>query len=183
MWSTWTSAPGARALDPYFQRCAQAPSKDRRRLDLVRPSQKGAGWTCLSATALPMMRPTVETDSWSPWRSRMALSPGGHCAPRAQVASRGRGPAAHLQPDTGSSTCGGRCRREPWSCRLEAKRLEVADRNPTAVGSHWVAVARDEAVWSAEALGRGWERLPEAGTREWRDDFSSLIGVVRWTGW
>ena len=66
-----------------------------------------------------------------------------------------------------------------WS----GKRLEVADRNPTAFGSHWVAVARDEAVWSVEELGAGWERLPEAGMREWRDEFSSLIGVVRWTGW
>ncbi len=59
-------------------------------------------------------------------------------------------------------------------------------RDPTAAGSLWVALARDEERLRALALGDGWTALRGAagpgGERGWRDDFSSVVGIVRWTG-
>ena len=54
--------------------------------------------------------------------------------------------------------------------------------NPTATNSHWVVVFREEATGKGLGLGEGWTRLSGDPQSRWRDDFSSLAGVVRWTG-
>ena len=74
MWSTWSISPGAWALSPGRQHCDQPPSKRRRRLGFKRPSQKDAGLIRPSAMALLRMRPTVDTDRWTPSLASIACS-------------------------------------------------------------------------------------------------------------
>ena len=54
--------------------------------------------------------------------------------------------------------------------------------DPTAVPSHWVAVARDEATLQSLELGETWQPLDLSDQRQWRDDFSNLVGIIRWRG-
>lgn len=54
--------------------------------------------------------------------------------------------------------------------------------NPTASASHWVAIAENPAALDALELGANWEPLDLADQRRWRDDFSNLVGVIRWRG-
>ena len=56
------------------------------------------------------------------------------------------------------------------------------DADPTAVTSHWVAIARDEATLDGLGLEANWEALDLTDQRPWRDDFSNLAGVIRWRG-
>ncbi len=66
-----------------------------------------------------------------------------------------------------------------WSGR--PRDLEETD-NPTAAGSQWVLVVRDRPTGEALGLGEDWAPLSDARRVGWRDDFSSLVGVVRWRG-
>ena len=54
--------------------------------------------------------------------------------------------------------------------------------DPTALPSHWVAVARDEATLNALKLGDNWQPLDLSDQRQWRDDFSNLVGIILWRG-
>lgn len=55
------------------------------------------------------------------------------------------------------------------------------DTDPTFAPSVWVAVAADRTT--LDGLGDGWSPLEGAGSEfVWRDDHSSLVQVVRWTG-
>ena len=54
--------------------------------------------------------------------------------------------------------------------------------NPTATSSQWVAMARDAATLDALGLGTNWEPLDLANPQRWRDDFSNLVGIIRWRG-
>ena len=71
MWSTCTSSPLLRALEPYFQRRAHL-AKLRRRLGFTRPSQKDAGRIAPVPSARSRIRPTVDTLSSRPLRASMA---------------------------------------------------------------------------------------------------------------
>jgi hypothetical protein len=44
----------------------------------------------------------------------------------------------------------------------------------------WVAIARSEADLGALAGDQRWQRLPAAAAHLWTDDFSNLIGALRW---
>ena len=52
--------------------------------------------------------------------------------------------------------------------------------DPTYAPSLWVAVAHNRPT--LDALGDGWEPLREAQGPAWRDDHSSLVEAIRWTG-
>ena len=54
--------------------------------------------------------------------------------------------------------------------------------NPTASSSEWVAMARDAATLDALQLGADWKALDLSRQRRWRDDFSNLVGIIRWRG-
>lgn len=55
------------------------------------------------------------------------------------------------------------------------------DTDPTFAPSVWVAVAAERST--LDGLGDGWSPLEGAGSEYvWRDDHSSLVQVVRWTG-
>ena len=56
------------------------------------------------------------------------------------------------------------------------------DAEPVSAGSSWVAIASHRAA--LESLGPGgiWRPLDVSGSRLWRDDFSSVVGIVRWRG-
>ena len=60
-----------------------------------------------------------------------------------------------------------------------SKRPDEAS-DPTYAPSIWVAVARSGETLAV--LGDGWEPLEATGTRAWRDDHSSLVQAIRWTG-
>ena len=64
------------------------------------------------------------------------------------------------------------------------RHLKDPDRsvNPTAVASRWVVVAREDRSLDALDLGAPWSPLDHADKRVWRDDFSSLVGIIRWRG-
>jgi hypothetical protein len=44
----------------------------------------------------------------------------------------------------------------------------------------WVVIARSEAELGALAHDRRWRPLPSAAAQPWSDDFSNLIGALRW---
>ena len=52
--------------------------------------------------------------------------------------------------------------------------------DPVSAPSHWVAIARDDAMIDRLALDEAWQPLDPASRRVWRDDFSNLAGVIRW---
>ncbi len=54
--------------------------------------------------------------------------------------------------------------------------------NPTARPSDWVAIAADAATLDALGLGPDWVMLDMTDRRQWRDDFSNLVGIIRWRG-
>ena len=54
--------------------------------------------------------------------------------------------------------------------------------NPTAAFSEWVAIAEDKATLDALELGANWEPLDLSNQERWRDDFSNLVGIIRWRG-
>lgn len=54
--------------------------------------------------------------------------------------------------------------------------------NPTAAATEWVAMARDAATLDALELGADWKALDLTRQRRWRDDFSNVVGIVRWRG-
>ena len=54
--------------------------------------------------------------------------------------------------------------------------------NPTASASHWVAMAGAATALDDLELGDNWQPLDLADQRRWRDDFSNLVGVIRWRG-
>lgn len=60
-----------------------------------------------------------------------------------------------------------------------SKRPDEAD-DPTYAPSVWVAVARTRET--LDVLGSGWEVLEAPQARAWRDDHSSLVRAIRWTG-
>ena len=64
------------------------------------------------------------------------------------------------------------------------RHLKDPDRsvNPTAVASRWVVVAREDRSLDALDLGAPWSPLEHADKRVWRDDYSSLVGIIRWQG-
>ena len=57
-----------------------------------------------------------------------------------------------------------------------------SDADPTALPSQWVAVARDSTSLDNLGLGELWQPLERSDRRVWRDDYSSLVGVIRWSG-
>ena len=54
--------------------------------------------------------------------------------------------------------------------------------NPTATTSEWVILAEDAATLDALGLGADWAPLDMTDPRRWRDDFSNLVGIIRWRG-
>ena len=54
--------------------------------------------------------------------------------------------------------------------------------NPTATSSEWVAMVEDEATLDALELGANWDPLDLSSQQRWRDDFSNLVGIIRWRG-
>ena len=66
-----------------------------------------------------------------------------------------------------------------WS--IQSDDLEEAA-NPAAAPSHWVVVFREEATGEMIGPVEGWARLSGDPQPRWRDDFSSLAGIVLWTG-
>ena len=66
----------------------------------------------------------------------------------------------------------------PAVIRRSERPDEASD--PTYAPSVWVAVARSRETLAG--LGDGWEPLEAAGARAWRDDHSSLVQAIRWTG-
>jgi hypothetical protein len=44
----------------------------------------------------------------------------------------------------------------------------------------WVAIARDEAGLSALADDPRWQSVPTGTAPPWTDDFSNLVGALRW---
>jgi spermidine synthase len=64
----------------------------------------------------------------------------------------------------------------------------VGERNPTTeeraklyYGARWVAVSRDSTRFDPLIFRRGWLPLADsAGVRVWTDDYSDVLGVVKW---
>ena len=69
-----------------------------------------------------------------------------------------------------------------YAARVNFLRDIDKEADPTAVPSHWVAVARDEATLNALKLGDNWHPLDLSDQRQWRDDFSNLVGIILWRG-
>jgi len=56
------------------------------------------------------------------------------------------------------------------------------DFDPMGAPTTWVAIARSAAALERLDLGERWNRLERSDARVWRDDFSSFLEAIQWTG-
>jgi hypothetical protein len=65
------------------------------------------------------------------------------------------------------------------SRKEDATRLSKAEETQGKVAAHWVLMARKETDLAKLLDKPGWKRVP-AGSTEWTDDYSNLLGAFRW---
>ena len=130
MWSIWTSSPMREAREPYFQRCAQEPSKSRRRFARTRPRQTAQGRTRPSATPRARIRPTVEAPRGRPSRASRTRS-GSPAHERMALAQPPDRPLVLARPRPGADAVrAARLRRQPRQAPVAEPRLPAIVRCP-----------------------------------------------------
>ena len=63
----------------------------------------------------------------------------------------------------------------------EVRRVD-GEKDPAGAPSRWLAVSRNRSLLDALDLGEHWRPVEMPAVRVWRDDFSSLLDVIRWRG-
>jgi len=62
--------------------------------------------------------------------------------------------------------------------------ISLEQRREDKAASSWVALAGDEDTLAPLRAGGGWRPARrEAGVAAWTDDFSDVVGVMRWRWW
>ena len=54
--------------------------------------------------------------------------------------------------------------------------------DPVGAPTSWVAIARTEPALERLGLGERWNPLEASDAQPWRDDFSSFVDAILWTG-
>jgi hypothetical protein len=65
------------------------------------------------------------------------------------------------------------------SCREEESSLSEEDKIQGKTGSHWIIMARHEDDLGSLRNNLAW-KPPAVGKAEWTDDYSNLLGAIRW---
>ena len=69
-----------------------------------------------------------------------------------------------------------------FAARIARRRGFDPETDPTGAPSEWVVVGRSEAALDVLRLPEVWRPVDLRRQQRWRDDYSNLLGIVRWGG-